>query len=222
MTYVGTPARSTDERACVMPGSSFVQSAFMVTKLPLRNAASTSAVLRAIRSFTWQLRHHAAVKSINTGRPAACAAFTACSEYGCHARSRFTLEAAPALPDDVAAAVFAALLAASAAILLCCERGRVSPSAISTTAAIALPHLAGQRLSVHPAIAASRKQPSSSASWVTPPCPPERACSICPHTHASQIAVAKKITAVACLKSSIHAPGLGSSFAQAGCQLSRR
>ncbi len=47
-----------------------------------------------MRSFTWQLRHHAAVKLMNTGRPAARAAWSACSEYGCHATSRSRFAAA--------------------------------------------------------------------------------------------------------------------------------
>ena len=55
-----------------------------------------------------------------------------------------------------------------------CDSGIASPSAISTTAAMRLPHFAGQRPSTHPAIAIIRKHASSSAIWFTPVSAPAR------------------------------------------------
>jgi hypothetical protein len=77
---VGTPARPREASFAVMAGSALVQSAFMVTTLPLSRAVSTSEDLRTARSLNWQLRHQAAVKSMKTGWPAARAAARAGSE----------------------------------------------------------------------------------------------------------------------------------------------
>src|SRR5688572_24178772 len=78
-TYVGTPLRPNFVSASVMAGSRDVQSALSVATFFSWNFARTDAADNATRSFTWQVRHQAAPKSTNTGRPAARSSFTRAS-----------------------------------------------------------------------------------------------------------------------------------------------
>jgi len=65
-----------------MAGSRRVQSATRKAMFLSRKAAWTEGWERVIRSFTWQVRHHAAVKSIKTMRPAASWRETSSSDHG--------------------------------------------------------------------------------------------------------------------------------------------
>ena len=61
------------------------------------NAFTTSALWSAMRLFTWQVMHHAAVKSTNTGLPCAVSSRTFSGDHGSHASSpaRAALPGAP-------------------------------------------------------------------------------------------------------------------------------
>ena len=80
-TYSGTPLRPYVASAAVISASRYVQSARRSATRALPNACRTKSLLSATRSFTWHERHHAAVKSINTGRPSRRSASRRATEY---------------------------------------------------------------------------------------------------------------------------------------------
>ena len=79
---MGTPSRPYRCKAAVMEGSRRVQSATRKATFLWRKAFWTSGRDRVTRSFTWQVRHQAAVKSIKTVRPVVSWRVTSSSDQG--------------------------------------------------------------------------------------------------------------------------------------------
>src|SRR5512145_2482457 len=94
--------------ACAISGSRRVQSARTSWTPRARNASSTSWRESTSFLFTWQVTHHAAVNSTNTGFPAAVSAVSVCAEYGCHAPSPARSGAAPSRGNTATASAPAA------------------------------------------------------------------------------------------------------------------
>src|SRR5258708_39970281 len=70
-----------------MRGSWRVQSALRAVTLRAAKALTTASLFRATRLLTWQVTHHAAVKSTNTGCPAAARLRTFSGDHACHGSS---------------------------------------------------------------------------------------------------------------------------------------
>src|SRR2546423_10761153 len=70
-----------------MRGSWRVQSALSATTPRDANSFTTAALFNATRLLTWQVTHQAAVKSTNTGLPAAVSSRTFSGLHACHASS---------------------------------------------------------------------------------------------------------------------------------------
>ena len=84
----GRRLRPSAASACVIAGSRRVQSArTSATSRLARTASRTSSVLSTSRLLTWQVTHQAAVKSTNTGRPAAVSSATRAGVNGVQSRS---------------------------------------------------------------------------------------------------------------------------------------
>src|SRR5262252_8013889 len=99
------------------------------------------------RSFTWQLRHQLAVKSINTGRPCARYFSTSAGENGSHCE------------------LLTVLTCAEAVLSLRTETIGIATAHIRTITAQAVAGpFAGQRPRIHPATTSSRNAASRAAS----------------------------------------------------------
>src|SRR5260221_1640472 len=70
-----------------MRGSWRVQSALRGATSRAANSFTTPALWSAMRLFTWQVTHHAAVKSTNTGWPLAVRLATFSGDHSCHGNS---------------------------------------------------------------------------------------------------------------------------------------
>src|SRR5689334_14415087 len=73
--------------AAVILGSLRVQSARSGTTPLAAKVAITSALCNATRLFTWQVTHHAAVKSTNTAVPCSVYRATFSADHSCQASS---------------------------------------------------------------------------------------------------------------------------------------
>src|SRR5512144_998120 len=80
-----------------MAGSRRVQSARTSATFFAANSARTSSEFSTSRLLTWQVTHHAAVKSTNTGRPEAVSAATVSGLNATQSRSALVTRRSPAL-----------------------------------------------------------------------------------------------------------------------------
>jgi len=101
-TYNGTPLRPNVASTAAISASRDVQSARDNNALAPTNARSTASVCKATRSFTWQLRHHAAVKSTNTTRPESRADATLAADQSSHPAGAATMDTGAAFCDPIA------------------------------------------------------------------------------------------------------------------------
>src|ERR1043165_4535760 len=87
-----------------MAGSRRVQSARTSATFFAASSARTSSEFSTRRLFTWQVTHHAAVKSTNTGRPEAASAATVSGENAAQSRSALATRRSPVFADAVLSA----------------------------------------------------------------------------------------------------------------------
>ena len=170
-----------------MVGSRCVQSARKRATFLAFISANTSAFASVVFLLYWQVMHHAAVKSTNTGRLAANSALTFSCVHACHVADGEDADAA--LEPSFDCAIKGPIVPANSAKL-----------AMDTAEKIA--RLRPVKFNDHTTHAST----SSSASNAAAPSTPLK----CPSTHTSQITVASMGKARKRRSVSIHAPGRGS------------
>src|SRR5207302_815329 len=148
------------------------------------------------RLLTWQVTHHAAVNSTNTGWPAATSCVTRAAEYSLHGPS--------------AAERLATFDSASNAEVATIGPPTASAPAMLAAAARPQPRAPPVRIVCH------AQSPSAISSSVIPSRNTASLSNCAPSTQASQSTVAYSGNASKCLSRSIHAPGFGSLLRQAG------
>ena len=194
-----------------MAGSRRVQSARSSDTLRAAKSANTSALARVVFLLYWQVMHQAAVKSTNTGLPAASSASTRPGAQACHWPK---LAGAISSPDADADACAAWAVGASSIFKT------FWPKTPANSAQTAIEMLAkAKRLRpFRPKDQTTSAKPSSRASRLAAPSTPLR----CPSTHSSQTTVAHIKKAMKWRRESIQAPGRGSQRPTAGTQAATR
>ena len=168
-------------------------------------SANTSVLDSVAFLFSWQVMHQAAVKSTNTGLPAASSASTRPGAQACQRGLPCTAPSAEdvsnALPGSSILKTFGPIAHASAA--------QAAIENVAKTVRLRPCRLKAQT---------TRDMASSSASRLAAPSTPLK----CPSTHKSQTTVANMGNAMKVRSATIHAPGRGSHCAMAGTQLTAR